>query len=736
MSHSVLAEIRDMENRAQASNGHSRQPSGSTGPRKVSDYFGCNVFSLETMKSYLPRETFRQVVDVVHHGKRLNLETANSVASAMKTWAMSKGATHYTHWFQPMTGVTAEKHDTFMEPVGEGAVLEVFSGKQLVQAEPDASSFPSGGLRTTFEARGYTAWDPTSPAFILDNPGGATLCIPTVFVSYTGHSLDCKTPLLRSIDVLNKASLDILKYFKSDARKVFSTLGAEQEYFLVDQEYFNKRPDLLLAGRTLFGAPSPKGQQLEDHYFGSIKDRVFEFMTDAETELYKLGVPIKTRHNEVAPNQFECAPVFEEANVAVDHNHLVMDIFERVAARHKLAVLFYEKPFAGINGSGKHNNWSIGTDTGKNLLTPGNTPHENLQFLIFLVSIVKAVKDHSLLLRASIASSGNDHRLGANEAPPAIMSVFLGDQLTKVLSDLERGATSKGTDEQWMTFGIDKIPSILRDNTDRNRTSPFAFTGNKFEFRAVGSSHTNAWPVTVLNTIMANQLIETKKEIDERLKGSKKPFKDVVIEILRKQIKASKAVCFAGNNYSAEWAAEDEKRGLPNVKTTPEALDGMFLKESLSLFDRLGVLTKEELHSRHHIKLERYAKDIDIEAKLVAEIVTSQVVPAAVAYQNELLASVEGLRKVLPKEAAVKAQAELLSTVACLISESLEGVASLRKAMEHAEGVSEEREKALAYCHKVKPHFDTIRGAVDALEALVPDRSWPMPKYREMLFIL
>ena len=659
---------------------------------KVSDYYGCNVFGPRTMRMLLPKETYRKVQDAISRGKKLDLEAANTVASAMKTWAISKGATHYCH-----------------------------SGKQLVQAEPDASSFPSGGLRVTFEARGYTAWDPTSPAFVLDMPGGSTLCIPTIFVSYTGHALDTKTPLLRSIEALNIAALGILKYFKSDAAKVFSTLGPEQEYFLVDQEYFNRRPDLLLCGRTLFGAPSPKGQQLEDHYFGSIKDRVFAFMTEAEGELYKLGVPIKTRHNEVAPNQFECAPVFEEANVAVDHNQLVMDIFERVGGRHKLAALFHEKPFAGINGSGKHNNWSLGTDTGKNLLAPGDTPHDNVQFLIFLVAIVKAVYDHSLLLRASIASSGNDH--------------FLGSQLTKILEDLEKGVTSKDTEAEWMSFGIDRIPAILKDNTDRNRTSPFAFTGNKFEFRAVGSSANNAQPVTILNAIVANQLNETKREIDAKLKR-KKPFKEAVLEVLRKQVKAAKGVCFEGNNYSQDWIDEAKKRGLPNVKTTPEALEGFVLEPSLELLERAKVLSRDESLSRHHIKLERYAKDVDIEARLIIELVNNQVIPAALSYQNELSGAARGLQGLLPEEPALKTELELLREVAGHIDAARQGVERLGKSLSAAEKVDDAREKALAYCSKVKPHFDSIRASVDALEGLVPDGLWPLPKYREMLFLL
>ncbi len=699
---------------------------------KVSEYYGCNVFGLETMKLLLPKETYRRVQDAIEKGETLDLDAANAVASAMKTWAMQKGATHYCHWFQPLTGTTAEKHDAFFDITGPGSVLETFTGQMLVQAEPDASSFPSGGLRATFEARGYTAWDPTSPAFILESTGGNTLCIPTCFVSYTGHALDTKTPLLRSIEALNDAALSILAYFKSDAKKVVSTLGAEQEYFLIDNEYFKARPDLLLAGRTLFGAASPKGQQLEDHYFGSIKDRVFAYMTDLESELYKLGVPLKTRHNEVAPHQFECAPIFEEANVAVDHNQLVMDVMKRVAVRHGLAALTYEKPFAGVNGSGKHNNWSLGTDTGKNLLSPGATPQENLQFLIILVSIIKAVHEHSLLLRASIASSGNDHRLGANEAPPAIMSVFLGEQLTNVLNDLEKGVTTKQLDPMWIPFGIDKIPPVLKDNTDRNRTSPFAFTGNKFEFRAVGASANNAIPITTVNTIVAGQLIETKKLIDAAMKGGKS-FKDAATEVLRRLYKESKGVCFEGNNYSEEWVKEAKKRGLPNEKTTPAALKGFDLKKSVELFEKLKVLTAEESHSRYHILLEKYAKDIHIEAKLVAEMATTLFVPAALDYQNQL-----GQALLAQKAAGVKApgQAALLRTVSDKAEAILKGVESLEAALAAADAVEDVEKKAFAYCEKVKPWFEKIRAEVDALELLVPADSWPLPKYREMLFLM
>ncbi|MCM2303915.1 MAG: glutamine synthetase III [Elusimicrobia bacterium] len=699
---------------------------------KVSDYYGCNVFGLETMKLLLPKETFRKVQDAAAKGERLDLDCANAVASAMKTWAIQKGATHYCHWFQPLTGATAEKHDAFIDPAGPGKVLETFTGAMLTQAEPDASSFPSGGLRVTFEARGYTAWDPTSPAFILEQETGSTLCIPTCFVSYTGHALDTKTPLLRSITALNNAALGILSLFSSDAKKVFATLGAEQEYFLIDKEYYDARPDLLLAGRTLFGAASPKGQQLEDHYFGAIKDRVLAFMVDFESECYKLGIPLKTRHNEVAPHQFECAPVFEEANVAVDHNQLVMDIMKRVAERHGLAALTYEKPFAGVNGSGKHNNWSLGTDTGKNLLSPGATPHENLQFLTILVSIVKAVHTHGLLLRAAIASSGNDHRLGANEAPPAIMSIFLGAQLTKVLNDLEKGVTTKGTDPQWISLGIDHIPAVIKDNTDRNRTSPFAFTGNKFEFRAVGASANNAIPMSTLNSIVAGQLVATKKEIDAELKKGKS-LKESVTGVLRRLYAESKAVCFEGNNYSEEWVKEAEKRGLPNQKTTPAALKGFALKKSVALFAKLGVLTEEETHSRYHILLEKYAKDIDIEAKLILEMTGTLFIPAAVEYQNELSKTLASLSA---NGINAPAQASLLRSVSEKVERALIAVDELTSALAKADAEADVEKKAAAYCDKVKPYFDKIRVEIDGLELLMPAASWPLPKYREMLFLM
>jgi glutamine synthetase len=701
---------------------------------KVSEFFGCNVFGPEAMRQLLRKETYRRFRDALDHGKRIEPEVADAVAAAMKTWAISKGATHFCHWFQPMTGYTAEKHDSFVEPTGDGRGIEKFSGRNLVQAEPDASSFPSGGLRVTFQARGYTAWDPTSPAFVMELKGGSTLCIPTIFVSYNGQSLDDKTPLLRSCDVIGKAALDILKLFKTPASKISATLGAEQEYFLIDRSYYEHRPDLIMADRTLLGAPPAKGQQLEDHYFGSITERVFAFMTDAENELFKLGVPVKTRHNEVAPNQFECAPLFEEANVAVDHNQLMMDVFERIAARHDLAVLLHEKPFAGINGSGKHCNWSLGTDTGKNLLSAGDTPHENLQFLVFLSCIVKSVHDRSALLRATVASAGNDHRLGANEAPPAIMSVFLGQRLTSLFADIEKGVEPKAQEKEWMNFGVDRIPPIQRDDTDRNRTSPFAFTGNKFEFRAVGSSFNTALPVTILNAIVADQLIAAKKDIEEKLK--KKPFKEAVLEVVRGYIKQSKAVCFEGNNYSAEWVKEAAKRGLPNVQSTPEALEAFGDKDNGAMLERLGIMSSEERLSREHVKLEKYAKDLDIEAKLLIDMVDTQIVPSALQYQNRLIESVRGLRELLPSESSVNAQSELLRGVAADIERACKGVTALRSAAARAEKEEDGAPRARFYCDKVKPLFGEIRQAVDSLEGKVDADLWPLPKYREMLFLL
>ncbi len=714
----------------------SRTASEGAGPERISDYFGRNVFGPRAMEEYLPKNVYRELQETIRRGKKLSPKIADAVAAAMKAWAISHGATHYSHWFQPLTGVTAEKHESFIKPIEGGRVIEVFSGKQLVQAEPDASSFPSGGLRVTFEARGYTAWDPSSPAFLMESAGVTTLCIPTIFVSYTGESLDTKTALLRSIEALNRAALGILRLFKAPAERVHATLGAEQEYFLIDEPFYRRRPDLLLCGRTLFGAPSPKGQQLEDHYFGSIRERIFAYMTDAESELYKLGVPVKTRHNEVAPNQFECAPVFEEANVAVDHNHLVMDVFRRVAARRGLALLLHEKPFAGINGSGKHLNWSLGTDKGQNLLSPGRTPQENLQFLVFLVSIVAAVAEHSRLLRASIASSGNDHRLGANEAPPAIISIFLGASLTRVLDDMERGVTTSGTEEEWMSFGIDHLPPVLRDNTDRNRTSPFAFTGDKFEFRAVGSSFNNAVPVMVLNAIVADRLNRMRAAIEERLRG-RKPLKEAVVEALRELYRESKFVCYEGNNYSSEWLREAKRRGLPNIQTTPEALEGWVLPESLALFKDAGVLSEAEAKSRYHIQLEKYSKELEIEARLHVEMVHNFFIPAAIRYQNELVSALTGSAAVRAAGGPdPKALREVVEQVSTQVELALERTKTLKDSLKEASAVADAKERAILFCHQVKPLFEPIREAVDALETLLPASLWPLPKYREMLFLV
>ncbi|MBS4029124.1 MAG: glutamine synthetase III, partial [Ignavibacteriales bacterium] len=556
--------------------------------KPVSSYFGENVFDLPKMQQLLPSKSYEKILDIVQRGKKLDLETASIVAIAMKDWAITKGCTHYTHWFQPLTGFTAEKHDSFIEFGDDGKIIESFSGKQLIQGEPDASSLPSGGIRATFEARGYTIWDPTSPVFIMEYPHGNTLCIPTVFISYTGETLDKKAPLLRSVEALNNATLRMLKHFKNPATKVNATLGVEQEYFLIDRTYYNARPDFKQTGRTLFGRTPAKHQQLEDQYFGNIPERAFAFMTEVEREAYKLGIPLKTRHNEVAPNQFEVAPIFEDVNVAVDHNQILMDLMERIAQRHNLAVLLHEKPFANVNGSGKHCNWSIGTDKGENLLNPGKTPHSNLQFLVFFVATIKAVHKHSKLLRASIASAHNDHRLGANEAPPAIISVFVGDLLSQILDDLEKKKVTKNTDQAWLSIGIDKIPEIPKDNTDRNRTSPFAFTGNKFEFRAVGASQSPSTPVAVLNTAMAESLDEMRTML-EKLLAKKIDFHSAVVEVLRKVISESKNILFSGDGYSDDWQKEAARRGLPNLKTTPEAITAYVVKETKELFSHYKV---------------------------------------------------------------------------------------------------------------------------------------------------
>ncbi len=706
--------------------------------KPVSEYFGANVFGIDAMREYLSEEAFNSVVEAMEKGSSIDRKMADQVAACMKAWAQSKGVTHYTHWFQPLTGTTAEKHDGFFEPIGNGRAIERFSGSQLVQQEPDASSFPSGGIRNTFEARGYTAWDPTSPAFIWGN----TLCIPTIFVSYTGEALDYKTPLLKSLTALDKAATEVCQsYFDKNVTKVIGTLGWEQEYFLIDAALYNIRYDLQQTGRTLFGHAPAKGQQLEDHYWGSIPERVSAFMKDFEYEAHLLGIPVRTRHNEVAPAQFECAPVFEEINIAVDHNQLLMDVMEKVAIRHNFRVLLHEKPYAGVNGSGKHNNWSLATNTGKNLLSPGKTPKTNLQFLTFFVNTIKAVYEHADLLRASIATANNDHRLGANEAPPAIMSVFLGAQLNAVLDEIEKSVGDKKLSPEEKTalkLSIGKIPDILLDNTDRNRTSPFAFTGNKFEFRAVGSSANCSGAMTVLNAIVAGQLTQFKQDVDDLMTKKNLEKDDAIFQILKKYIVESKTIRFEGNGYSEEWKKEAERRGLSNNPNTPQALEAYVNKKSIQLFEKLGILNHREQEARYDIYLETYTKKIQIESRIIADMVNNQILPAAINYQKILVDNVKGLKEILG-DADFKKSAQ---TQINLVKEIGERIATIKKM---ADDMREERKKAnnlpdvkkqaFAYCEKVKPYFDEIRYHVDKLEYVVDDGLWPLPKYREMLYL-
>ena len=702
---------------------------------KISEFFGVNVFDKRKMKDFLSKEVYEKLVSAIDSGELINHEDANHIATAMKSWAMGKGATHYTHWFQPLTGTTAEKHDSFFEPSSDGAI-EKFAGSALVQQEPDASSFPNGGIRNTFEARGYTAWDPSSPAFIMESKAGKTLCIPTVFVSYTGEALDYKAPLLKALAAMDKAAVDVCQYFDRSVTKVNASLGIEQEYFLVDLALYNARPDLALTGRTLFGHMSAKGQQLEDHYFGSIPERVFTYMVDFENEALKLGIPLKTRHNEVAPSQFECAPIYEEINLAIDHNQLLMDLMEKVALRHNFKVLLHEKPYAGINGSGKHNNWSLITDTGKNLLSPGKTPKNNLMFLTFFVNTIKAVHEHADLLRASIASVSNDHRLGANEAPPAIISIFLGSQLAEVLDEIEssRSIIKKVKNEDSLWLGIPKIPQILLDNTDRNRTSPFAFTGNKFELRAVGSSANSSAPMTVLNTIVADQLTKFKVEVDKLIKKGEK--KDVaLLTVIKKYIKESKDIRFEGNGYSDEWAAEAEKRGLANVKTTPVALDAYVSEKSTELFTKLNIFNERELHARHEILLESYYKKLQIEARVMGEVTNSMIIPAAIAYQNSLIENAKGLKELGLGEAALATPLAIINKLSehlNVVKTSIDAMLEQRKVVN---AIEDSRDKAIAYDEKVKSYFDEIRYHTDKLEQIVDDSVWPLPKFRELLFL-
>ncbi|MEN6423481.1 MAG: glutamine synthetase III [Smithella sp.] len=699
----------------------------------VSQYFGEDTFNRKAMKEKLPKETFKKLLEAIDEGKTIDAKTADVVAEAMKKWALEKGATHFAHWFQPMTGITAEKHDAFIEPCADGQVMEKFSGKQLVQGEPDASSFPSGGIRATFEARGYTAWDMSSPAFIKRNGISTTLCIPTAFISYTGQALDKKTPLLRSIRALSKSAVNMLKVLGvKNVKKVYSNLGPEQEYFLIDMDYFFKRQDLVLGGRTVIGAPPAKGQELEDQYFGSIKERVSSYMHDVEEELFKLGIPAKTRHNEVAPSQFEIAPVYEEANLAVDHNQMIMDTLKSVAKKHRLAALLHEKPFARINGSGKHVNWSVTDDKGNNLLNPGKTPHDNIQFLVFLVATVRAVYKHADILRAAVASYGNDHRLGANEAPPAIISVFLGDQLTQILENIQRGTVTKATNAEIIDLGISSLPTVSKDNTDRNRTSPFAFTGNKFEFRAVGSSQNIASPTLVINTIVAESL----DELAEKIKAKEtKNINQAVFEILKDEITYIKPILFNGDNYSKEWEKEAERRGLPNEKTTPTALKAMITKKGLDLFEKYEVLSNLEVKSRQLIHLERYIKDLEIEVKCLNNICLNQIIPVAVDYQKKLADAINRTKEALGSAAVVSSEIELLKKIIDLINSIYAINKEIQQKVEAAESLSDEQKKAEALSAKVKPMMDELREYVDALEILVDDEMWPLPKFWEMLFI-
>ena len=701
---------------------------------KRSSLFGNNVFNKHAMQQYLTRSAYESVMNAIDHGTKIDRKIADQVAVSMKDWAISKGATHYTHWFQPLTGATAEKHDAFFESINGSLAMEKFDGEQLVQQEPDASSFPNGGIRNTFEARGYTAWDPTSPAFIYET----TLCIPTIFVAYTGEALDNKTPLLRALQAIDLHATAVCKYFDKNANKVSATLGWEQEFFLIDDALANSRPDIQLTGSTLLGHTPAKGQQLDDHYFGTIPARAMSFMQDLEEECMLLGIPVKTRHNEVAPNQFEIAPIFEEANLAVDHNSLLMDVMQKVSKRHKFKVLFHEKPFAGINGSGKHNNWSLSLDNGVNLLRPGKTPMKNLQFLTFFVNTIKAVYEYEELLRASVASASNDFRLGANEAPPAIISVFIGSQLSAVLDELENVTKGKLSPQEKTDLKLNiigKIPEILLDNTDRNRTSPFAFTGNKFEFRAVGSLTNCAAPMTVLNTIVAKQLKEFKIEVDNLIDAKNLKKDEAVFNVLREYIKSCKKIRFDGDGYGEAWEKEAKKRGLSNNKTTPEALKVKVAEKTIKLFEEMKVMTKVEMQARYEIELEEYSKRLQIKGRVLGDIARNHIVPTAIIYQNTLLENTKNLKEIFGAEYKniAKEQIELIMTISNHITEIN---ALVLKMIEERKKVSNKKAlvKAEAYCNKIKPFFDKIRFHCDQLETMVDDNLWPLTKYRELLF--
>jgi len=714
----------------------SRKPLVTERPlKKTSEYFGENVFSRNKMQEYLSAEAYSEVINAIDKGTKINRKMADQIASGMKFWAIEKGATHYTHWFHPLNGASAEKHDAFFEPSENGGVIENFHGKLLVQQEPDASSFPSGGIRNTFEARGYTAWDPTSPAFLIDK----TLCIPTIFVSYTGEALDYKTPLLKSLAALDESAVAVCNLFDKNVTKVYATLGIEQEYFLVDEALFQARPDLVLTGRTLIGHASAKYQQLEDHYFGVIPDRIHAFMKDYEYEALRLGIPIKTRHNEVAPSQFECAPVFEEANLAVDHNQLLMILMEKIAKRHNLRVLFNEKPYKGINGSGKHNNWSLMTDSGRNLLSPGKTPKNNLQFLAFLINTIKAVHEHADLLRASIVSAGNEHRLGASEAPPSIMSVFIGEKLAEILGEIEKRVTSKkmSPDEKTeIKLDIGKIPPILLDNTDRNRTSPFAFTGNRFEFRAVGSGANCAAPMIALNTAVAGQLRTFMKDI-QSLTRKKVKKDEAIFQVLRKYIVESKNIIFDGNGYGDEWIKEAARRGLTNIKSAPDALNAFLTPASKELFSSTGVFNDRELEARYEIRLEIYIKKIQIEARVLGDLVKNHIIPIAFRYQNLLIENVRGMKEIIDGKdfmASTKTQIYTIKEISEHVNKIDDMVDRMIEKRKNANLTDDIRKKVKMYSDDIKPFFDEIRYHVDKLELITDDEMWPLPKYRELLF--
>ncbi len=704
--------------------------------QKKSAIFASHVFTKKVMRTFLTKQAFAEVDEAIEKGTKIKRTIADHVAASMKDWAMSMGATHYTHWFQPLTGATAEKHDAFFDFDSNGNSLEYFGGSQLVQQEPDASSFPSGGIRNTFEARGYTAWDPSSPAFIY----GTTLCVPTIFVSYTGEALDNKTPLLRALNSINDAATQVAKYFDKNVTHVDATLGWEQEYFLVDKALVSSRPDIMLTGRTLVGHPPPKGQQLDDHYFGSIPSRALNFMRELEYECMLLGIPVKTRHNEVAPNQFELAPIFEEANLAVDHNALLMDIMGKVANKHQFKVLLHEKPFAGINGSGKHNNWSLSTNTGVNLLSPGKTPMSNLQFLTFFITTIKAVQNYESLVRASVASAGNDHRLGANEAPPAIVSIFIGSQLTSVLENLEyvsKGKLSPKEKTDLKLNVVGKIPEILLDNTDRNRTSPFAFTGNKFEFRAVGSDQNCGIPMTVLNTIVAKQLISFKTEVDTLIKSKKLKKDDAIFNVLREYVKTTKSILFDGDGYSSAWEKEAKRRGLSNLRKTPEALSVRMNKDVIDLFDSMHVMNPVEQKARYEIQLEQYVQRIEIESLVLENLVNNQILPTAFKYQSVLIENVKGLKEIYGEDFSKHAPVALstIEKISSLTDKLASTCEALAKERTKANRMSKSDDQAQMYAKNVLPIFDKIRECVDGLELIVDDSAWPLAKYRELLFL-